>query len=81
MRRTTLTLEDDVASRLETEARRSGRSFKDVVNELLRFALNARKSGVRREFRVKSRDLGLRPGLSYDDVGGLLDELDGPGHR
>lgn len=82
MRRSTLTLEDDVAARLQAEARRTGRSFKEVVNDLLRFALSARRSGARRRpFRVRARDLGLRPGFGYDDVGGLLEQLEGPAHR
>jgi len=80
--RTTLTLEDDVAARLQAEARRTGRSFKEVVNELLRLGLGARRQGQRREpFRVAARDLGLRPGLDYDDVGGLLEQVEGPAHR
>ena len=82
MPRTTLTLEKDVAARIQSEARRSGRPFKVVVNDLLRFALNAgRRSGTRVAFKVEPRDLGLRTGLDYDDVGGLLERLDGPAHR
>ena len=38
--RTTLTLEDDVAERLRDEARRTGRSFKDVVNGTIRNGLD-----------------------------------------
>jgi len=79
--RTTLTLEEDVAARVASEARKSGRPFKQVVNELLRFALNARRSATPAPFRVKPRDLGLRPGLEYDDIGGLLEEVEGPSHR
>ncbi len=30
--RTTLTLDDDVLARLEREARREGKSFKEIVN-------------------------------------------------
>ena len=70
-----------MAARLDAEARRSGRPFKQVVNELLRLALNARRAGGRRPFRVRARDLGRRPGLEYDDVGGLLEQLEGPAHR
>lgn len=80
--RTTLTLDEDVAAKLELEARRSGHSFKQVVNDLLRLALNARrKEERRRPFRVKARDLGLRPGLEYDSVSGLLEQVEGPLHR
>ena len=34
--RTTLTLDDDVAARLKAEARRTGKPFKQLVNECLR---------------------------------------------
>jgi plasmid stability protein len=77
--RTTLTLDEDVAAKLESEARRSGRSFKQVVNDLLRSALNARPAAERRRpFAVKARDLGLRRGLSYDSVSDLLEQVEGP---
>ncbi len=77
--RTTLTLEDDVAQKLRTAMRRSGKSFKDTVNEYLRIGLNTRlPTPARKRFRVQARSLGLRPGLSYDDVQGLLDHLDTP---
>jgi predicted transcriptional regulator len=42
--RTTLTLDDDVARRLETEASRSGRPFDLLANEYLRVALAQRKA-------------------------------------
>jgi len=81
--RTTLTLDDDVAARLQAEARRSGRPFKTVVNEHLRAALAQRKA-VRAvpPFRVEPRSLGgPLPGLSYDNVGTLLDEIEGARQR
>jgi hypothetical protein len=34
--RTTLTLEDDVAAKLKTEAQQTGRPFREIVNETLR---------------------------------------------
>lgn len=81
--RTTLTLDDDVAARLQTEARRSGRSFKVVVNESLRAALAQRKVvQAAAPFRVKAADLGgPATGRSYDDIGALLDDAEGPAHR
>ncbi len=80
--RTTLTLNEDVSAKLEIEVRRSGRSFKDVVNDLLRIALRARREPERRRpFRVESRELGLRPGLGYDSAGDLLEQVEGPLHR
>lgn len=81
--RTTLTLDDDVAAKLKAETRRSGKPFKQTVNELLRLALNAgSRQGRRAVFKIEARDLGqLRPGLSLDNVGELLEHAEGPGHR
>jgi plasmid stability protein len=81
--RTTLTLDEDVAAKLKAQARKSGKSFKDTVNEFLRLALNMKKSPPGRErFRIKARDLGrLRPGLSLDSVSDLLEQLEGPVYR
>ena len=81
--RTTLTLDDDVAARLQAEARRSGRPFKTVVNEHLRAAL-AQRRAVKAfpPFRVEPRNLGgPLPGLSYDNVGALLDDVEGARRR
>jgi hypothetical protein len=81
--RTTLTLDDDIAAKLKEETRRSGRSFKDVVNDYLRQGLYARTTHVEAEpFRVRARDMGaLRPGLSLDNIGELLEQIEGPVHR
>lgn len=81
--RTTLTLDDDVASRLKAEARRSGKPFKEVVNERLRLAFATRPdSKPAPPFQIRPRDLGaLRPGLSLDDVAALLEAAEGSAHR
>jgi hypothetical protein len=81
--RTTITLDEDVAAKLKTEARRSGRPFREVVNDALRRGLASRRQPAGREpFRVVARDLGdLRPGLSLDNIGDLLEQLEGPVHR
>ncbi len=82
MMRTTLTLDDDVAAKLEAEARRTGRSFRTVVNETLRLGLvrPARKASVP-AFKVRATGLGLRSGLSYDNTEELLDLAEGPLRR
>ena len=77
--RTTLTLDDDVVARLKSEARRTGKSFKEVVNAALREWLD-RQIG-RSEFVVEPHDLGLRPGVGVDDIGGLIERIEGAGHR
>jgi hypothetical protein len=81
--RTTLTLDDDVAAKLKAEARRAGRSFREIVNETLRRGLASRQATARPQaFKIAPRDLGdLRPGLSLDDVAGLIEQVEGALHR
>ncbi len=80
--RTTLTLDDDVAAKLKTAARRSGRAFRDVVNDTLRRGLLTDKATTREPFRIAPRSLGgLRPGLNVDNIGELLDRIEGPDRR
>jgi hypothetical protein len=81
--RTTLTLDDDVASKLKSEARRSGRSFREVVNSTLRRGLGSRReTKPSAPFRVVARDLGeLRPGVTIDNVADLLEQVEGGRHR
>jgi hypothetical protein len=76
--RTTLSLDDDVARLLNKEVRRSGDSFKQVVNRFLRLGLTASKQPVRKPFRIKPLDLGLPP---FEKVEELLEYLEGPEHR
>jgi len=79
--RTTLTLDADVMAKLRAEARRSGRSFKEIVNTFLRLGLNAlRAAKPSRPFIIKARELGLRQGLNYDNIGELLEQTEGPLH-
>lgn len=78
--RTTLTLDDDVAKLLEKEQRRSGNSFKQVVNHFLRLGLTT-KPPARKPFKVTPINLGLPPGLSFDNTEELLDYLEGPYRR
>jgi hypothetical protein len=81
--RTTLTLDEDVAAKLTTIARRSGLAFRRVVNDTLRRGLAQPVAPRSRPpFRVEARDLGaLRPGLSLDNVSELLERAEGPLHR
>ena len=81
--RTTLTLDDDVASRIKAEVRRSGKPFKEVVNERLRLTFASRPDKpAEAPFEIRPRDLGaLRPGLSLDNIGALLEAAEGEAHR
>jgi hypothetical protein len=81
--RTTLTLEGDVAARLRAEARRTGRPFKALVNEALRAGLaEKRRLQPKQRFTIKAHDFGgLRPDVSLDNIGELLERIEGTDHR
>jgi predicted transcriptional regulator len=79
-KRTTVTLEDDVVSRLEAQARRTGRTFKDVLNDAVRDGLDRAFKPAPEQFRVEARDMGALPGIDFDDVAGLVEQLEGSLH-
>jgi hypothetical protein len=81
--RTTLTLDDDVAAKLKAESRRTGRPFRDIVNEALRRGLAQRRAAASiLSFTIEPRDLGgLKPGLSLDGVADLIEHVEGALHR
>ena len=58
--RTTLTLDDDVAARIERLRRERDASLKDIVNDALRRGLDdsARGSKQKEPFKTQSVDLG-----------------------
>ena len=81
--RTTVTLDDDVAARLERERRRRRTSFKAAVNEVLRAGLDAAEAPKRNQqpFRTKGFDLGPSLVGSLDDVEEVLSRAEGEAHR
>jgi hypothetical protein len=77
--RTTLTIDDDVASLVEQEVKRSGDSFKGTVNRLLREGLMASKElAPTKPFVVTPFPLGVG---NCDKISELIEELEGPYHR
>ena len=80
--RTTLSIDDDIASLLDQEVRRSGESFKGTVNRLLRLGLTvAHHPPDRKRFVVKPRRIVLPSGLNYDKTEEILEFLEGPAHK
>ena len=80
--RTTLSLDDDVATLLEHEVRQSGESFKGTVNRLLRLGLMAAHHPRERErFVVTPRKVIFPSGLDYDKMEEVLEHLEGPAHK
>ena len=76
--RTTLTIDDDVATALKALARCSGKTFKAVVNEVMRKGLmTGEKPAPEREpFRVASARRGFLPGIDPLKLNQLVDELE-----
>ena len=81
--RTTITLDDDVAEKLRLEMqRRRTNNFRETVNEVLRRGLLARREfGAVKPFKVRARRLGNQVGLNYDNIGELLEQLEGASHK
>ncbi len=75
--RTTLTLERDVAERLERERRRTGKSLKATVNEALRVGLGLGGKPQRApRFEVEPHAFGFAQGIDLDRMNQLVDELE-----
>lgn len=75
--RTTVTLDPDVERILRQTARRTGKSFKEVLNRAVREAL-APQSNVRsgKPFRIKARPMRLRAGVDAAALNRLVDEVE-----
>ena len=76
--RTTLTIDEDVGRALKDLSRHAGKSFKTVVNEVLRQGLTSgAKPEARREpFKVESARRGFVPGIDPFKLNQLVDELE-----
>lgn len=81
--RTTLTLDDDVAARLERQVKRRGQSFKAVVNDALRAGLDILDKPPERprRFRTKGFDLGGSLIGSLDNIEEVLSRVEGDDHQ
>jgi hypothetical protein len=82
--RTTITLDEDVVKTVRQEMR-TGKTFKDAVNDLIRLGHHRRKEQVeaarKKSFKVRAKNLGTYPHLDYDNIAELLDRVEGPFHK
>ncbi len=75
--RTTLTLEDDLASLLKARARQLGISFKEMVNRAIRSGLGTEMEQPRGDVpKTIPHSFGFRPGIDLDKLNQLADELE-----
>lgn len=81
--RTTVTIDDDVAAKLQAEMRRQrSQNFKQILNDVLRRGLLVRRElAASKPFRVRARRMGKMQGLNYDNVSEMLESLEGPEHK
>lgn len=81
--RTTLSLDDDVAAKLERVRRKSKSTFKDVVNQALREGLEhmEQPKPKRKRFETTAVDVGrcLLPNL--DNIGEVLATVEGDWYK
>jgi len=75
--RTTLTIDDQLAASLKDAAHRSGRPFKQLVNEALRKGLHALEHPEMQPYRLSTASLGsVRPGINLDKALSLAEGLE-----
>ena len=81
MMRTTLTIDDDIAVRIEERRRRDGQSLRHVINRLLREGLrHDQRPPEARKYRTKTHKLHLRPGFDAARLNRLADEIETDTH-
>jgi hypothetical protein len=62
--------------------KKTGKSFKETVNETLRVGLLGRQQIQKQKpFKVRAKNLGLKPGYSLDKVWDLIEEVEGPDYK
>lgn len=62
--------------------KKSGKSFKEAVNEALRAGLLAQQRQQKRKpFKIWTFNMGLKPGYSYDKPWNLIEEIEGSGYK
>ena len=80
--RTTVTLDRDVADNAKAVMAKTGRPFKQVINDALRVGLEQmQRPPAAKPYRTRARRMGLRPGFSLDNIQELLAHAEGEDAR
>ena len=74
--RTTVTLDPDVDRLLREEMQRSGTTFRQALNQVIRRSLAGNSATKRRPFKLRPRRLSLRPGLDPAMLQHLEEDLE-----
>jgi hypothetical protein len=73
--RTTVTLDEDVAAKLQQVSRERGVSFKAALNSALRSGLGA-ESPTARPYHMPTRNMGVKKGINLDKALSLAGEME-----
>lgn len=75
--RTTLTVDDQLVQELKEVAHKTGKPFKEVVNETLRNGLRSKRSPSPKPYRLATVSLGgVRPGINLDKALSIADAIE-----
>ena len=74
--RTTLTIEPDVAERLNQELANGDLTLKQVINERLRLGFGLKRAKGKRNYKVKAHHSAYRPGVDRTKLNQIVDELE-----
>jgi hypothetical protein len=76
--RTTLTLNDNLASSLKKKAAEKHMPFKTIVNQALQLGLMAMEKPERnrKQYRTEAHSLKPKAGYDLDRIGQIMDELE-----
>lgn len=72
--RTTITLDEDVAAKVQTLMRERGISFKEAINQTLRLGLGQGAKPV--PYKVPAREMRLKPGIDLTKALRLASQLE-----
>jgi hypothetical protein len=73
---TTITLDPDVAERIQQRVKESKFTFKEVVNRALRAGLQSDDLAEVRPFAVQPHACGFKAGIDLDKMNQLVDEFE-----
>lgn len=74
--RTTVTLDPDVEALLRERMRERGLTFKQALNQALRWAFASKRGDAGRPYRLRTYRLGFRPEVALDRALAIAAELE-----
>ena len=76
--RTTITLNENLVLRLKNYANAHHMRFKNALNDALQQGLNHLELPEKQKpYKTKSKKVGLKKGLNFDNVSELLEQVEG----